>query len=265
MWLSEMEAELRKQAQALNLFDASSWLGRTTALPLMDEGTPELLGRVHKESFIRGALVSHWRAGQDCSQESNRLLLRQIADRDNWYATLSLQPLLPVDPDSPASPKWVWPTKVRAVRVFPSSFQYPLVDWCVGSLCEMLIERRLPLFVLHTETTFQDLYALASRYPKLRIVIESQTRKILYHMRAVLPLMKACPNIHLETSNLCAQGMVEYIVKNLGADRLIFGTFAPANDPIVPLGMLLQADISQADKLAIAGDNMRRLIAKVQR
>ena len=265
MWPSEIEAELRKQAQALDLFDASSWLGRTTAFPLMDEGTPELLARVHKDSSIRGALVSHWRASQDCSQETNRLLLRQIAERDNWYATLSLQPLLPADPDSPSSPQWVWPAKARAVRVFPASFNYPLVDWCVGSLCELLIERRLPLFVLHTETTFQDLYALASCYPKLRIVLESQTRKILYHLRVILPLMKVCPNIHLETSNLCAQGMIEYIVKNLGADQLVFGTFAPANDPLVPLGMLLQADISEADKLAIAGGNMRRLVAEVQR
>ncbi len=265
MWPSEAEAELRRQAQALDLFDASSWLGRTTAFPLMDEGTPELLERVHKESSIRGALVSHWRSGQDCSQESNRLLLRQIAGHDNWYATLSLQPLFPADPGCPVSPEWAWPDEVRGVRVFPASFNYPLVDWCVGSLCDLLIERHLPLFVLHTETTFQDIYALASRYPRLRIVVESQTRKILYHMRVVLPLMRRCSNVYLETSNLCAQGMIEYIVKNLGADRLIFGTFAPANDPIVPLGMLLQAGISQADKLGIGGGNMRRLIAEVRR
>ncbi len=262
---SDQETALRVQAQALELFDASSWLGRTPAFPLMQEGTPGLLERVHARSFIRGALVSHWRSAQDCTQETNQLLLRELDGHPDWYATISLQPLFPADPGSPGDPGWIWPERARAVRVFPASFQYSLVDWCVGSLCELLIERRLPLFVLHTETTSQDLHALARRYPELRIVLESQTKKILYHHRMVLPLLQACPNISLEISNCCGHGMIEYTVNAIGAERLIFGTFAPASDPLVPLGMLLQANLSSDDKRAIASGNMRRMIAEVRR
>lgn len=263
MLLSEVEARFRQQAGALDLFDASAWLGRTPTFPLMPSGTPELIEAVHSRAHINGALVSHWMSSQDCSQESNRLLVREIEGHDNWYATLTLNPLFPQDPQSPGSSHWVWPDQARAARVFPATFQYAMVDWCVGTLCQLLIDRRMPLFVFHTETSFEHLYHIANRYPELRIVLGSQTKKILYHTRMLLPLLEACPNIYLEISNFCSQGLIEYTANTLGPRRLIFGTFAPANDPWAPLGMLLEANISQDAKRAIAGGNIRQIISEV--
>lgn len=262
--ISAVEATLRREAESLDLFDAGAWLGCTPLFPLMETGTPQLLEAVHRHAHIKGALVSHWAGTPDCSQESNQLLLRQIQDHDTWYATLTLNPLFPQDTGSPGSPDWVWPERVRAVRVFPATFGFALRDWCVGALCDLLIERCLPLFVFHTETTFEDIHHIACAYPALRIVLETQPKKVLYHARMLLPLLKACPNVHLDLSNTCSQGLVEYTVNALGADRLIFSTFAPANDPLVPLGLLLQADITQEDKQAIAGGTIRRIISEVR-
>ena len=264
MWLSDIESELRAQAEGLNLFDASAWLGRTEHFPLMSEGTPSLLQSVQERSYIREALVSWWPEGRGASQESNRALLDAVRGHPGWYATLTVQPLFPADPGSPATPEWVWPAAVRAVRVFPATFQFELVEWCVGSLCELLLERRLPFFVLHTETAWRHVHDLAKRYPDLKIVVESQPKKILYHMRMLLPLMQACPNVHVEISNFCSLGLINYTVNTLGPDRLLFGTFAPANDPLVPLGLLLHADISQEARAAIAGGNIRRILSEVE-
>ena len=264
MRLKETAAQMCGEAESLNLFDASCWLGLSSAFPLMEEGTPELLESVHRKSFVKEALVSHWATSNDSCPAGNRTLLAEIRKHDNWYATITLNPLFPQDPGSPSAAGWTWPKKVKAARVFPAAFHYALTDWCAGSLCELLLKRRLPLFVLHTETTFPDLYQIAKRYPKLQIILESQTRKIIYHMRMVLPLMKECPNVHLEISNCSSQGMIEYIVNNIGSRQLIFGTFAPANDPLVPLGLLLGAGISHKDKSAIAGGNIRRIISEVR-
>lgn len=264
MSLSEAEARFRDEARSLDMFDASAWLGSSSAFPLMEEGTPQLVQNVLAGAHINGALVSHWMGSQDCSQESNQVLLREIEGYGNWYATITLNPPFPQDQGSPGLAEWEWPERAKAVRVFPASFRYALVDWCVGTLCELLIDRHLPLFVFHTETSFQELYSLATRYPQLRIVLESQVRKILYHSRMVLALMKACPSVLLEISNYCALGLIEYTVNALGPGRLVFGTFVPANDPLVPLGLLLQADISQDDKRAIAGGTVRQIISEVR-
>jgi len=264
VWPAETEAQLRREAAELDLFDASAWLGRTSAFPLMEEGTAGLIGTIHRRVGINGALVSHWSGAEDYSQGPNRLLLQAVEGHDNWYATLTLQPLFPAESGAPDVGGADWPQKAKAVRVFPASWRYALVDWCVGSLCELLIEKCLPLFVLHTETTFEDVYHLAKRYPALVIVLESQVKKILYHVRMVLPLLKACPNLHLEISNCCNQGLIDYTVHTLGAERLIFASFAPAKDPLVPLGLLLQADITQEARRAIAGGNIRRMISGVR-
>jgi predicted TIM-barrel fold metal-dependent hydrolase len=68
----------------------------------------------------------------------------------------------------------------------------------------------------------------------------------------------------LETSNLVGAGLVEYSVRAFGPERLIFGSFLPVNDPLVGLGMILDAEIPLDQKGLIAGGNLRRLIGEVR-
>ena len=264
MSLSQFKTRIAEDIAALDPFDASGWLGRTGEYPLMEDGSPELLHTIYRNAGINGALVSHWHGREYCPADANKLLLESLNGRDKWFATLTVQPLFPADPGLPGSEGWVWPEQARAARVFPASHKYSLVEWCAGSLCEMLVDLQVPLFVMHTETSFEEVYALARRFPELNIVLESQTKKILYHMRMILPLLKACPNVNLEMSNCCSQGMIEYICENIGPSQLVLGTFSPACDPLVPLGLIAQARISEEAKKMIAGGNIRRIIAEVR-
>ena len=108
------------------------------------------------------------------------------------------------------------------------------------------------------------MHALAGAFPKLKVIVETQTQKILYHTRPLFALMHDRRNVLLEISNLVGPRMIEYCVRQFGAERLIFGTFQPVNDPLVPIGMVIDAEISAADKMLIAGGNLRRLIERGQ-
>jgi len=154
------------------------------------------------------------------------------------------------------------PAPVRAARIFPRTHNFPLAPWCAGSLCEWLISRRMPLFVWHTETDWTSLHAFAKAFPGLTIVVESQVRKILYHTRPLFALMRDCHNVHLEISNFAGQGCMEYAVREFGAERLIFASFLPMNDPLAPIGMVLDARISEKEMALIAGGNLRRLVGE---
>ena len=57
--------------------------------------------------------------------------------------------------------------------------------------------------------------------------------------------------------------MLEYAVRQCGAERFVFGSFQPMSDPLVPVGMILDADISEAEKAMIAGGNLRALVNEV--
>jgi predicted TIM-barrel fold metal-dependent hydrolase len=154
------------------------------------------------------------------------------------------------------------PKEVRAVRIFPKSHNFPLVGWCIGSLCQWLSSRRMPLFIWHTELDWPSLYLIAKGFPDLPLVVETQVQKILYHTRPLFALMRDCRNVSLELSNFAGQGFVEYASRELGAERLIFGSFLPVNDPLVAMGMVIEAEISREEKALIARENLRRLIGE---
>jgi hypothetical protein len=222
------------------------------------------LASVLGKGFITGGLVSHWR-GRTVSAQDGNLALERAAEclPADTYTVWTGLPLYPAEP-GPLPGRGELPASVRAVRLFPRTHNYPLTDWVVGSLCRWLVEHRLPLFLWHVELDWPSLYALAGQYPELNIVIETQTQKILYHNRPLLALMQQRRNVLVETSNLVGPRIIEYCVRECGAERLIFGTFQPMNDPLVPIGMVIDAEISESDAALIAGGNLRRLIDGVK-
>ena len=259
----EMAGRRRELAEKLRFFDAEIWLGQPAGFPLARELPADKLGAALQERAISGGLVSHWRGNTVSAQEGNEAVIRALKQSpENTYVTWTALPLLPGESGAlPGAGRA--PAELRAARIFPRTHNFPLVPWCVGSLCEWLSGRKMPLFVWHTETDWTSLHALAQAFPGLMIVVESQPRKILYHTRPLFALMRDCRNVRLEISNFAGQGFIEYAVREFGAERLIFGSFLPMNDPRVAMGMVLDARVSEVEKSLIAGGNLRRIIAEV--
>ena len=261
--LDAMRSRRKELADRLRFFDANVWLGPAQGFPLAEELTVDRLETELADRLIAGALVSHWRGKTVSAQQGNADVCDALADRgENLFAVWTALPLFPAEATGPLPGVGDLPERVRAVRVFPKSHHFPLDPWCVGSLCEWLVEHRMPLLAWHVELDWPALYRLAQAFPKLSIVVETQTQKILYHTRPLFALMRDCPNVHVELSNFAGAGFVEYAVHEFGVDRLVFGSFLPVSDPFVPMGMVLDADIPEQDKKRIAGDNLRRLIGE---
>ena len=251
-------------ARKLSFFDANLWLGQPEGFPLASRIVLDQLGPMLRKSFISGGLISHWRGKRVSPQDGNKAL-QAVSERlsDNLYFIWTGLPLYPAESGLlPGTDKL--PEKVRGVRLFPASHNFPFADWILGSLCDWLIGHKLPLFVWHTEIDWPSLRALALKFPKLTIVVETQTKKILYHSRPLFAIMRECQNTIVETSNFVGPGFIEYAVREFGSDRLIFGSFQPVSDPLVPIGMILDADIPESDKVLIAGGNLRKLISGVR-
>lgn len=71
---------------------------------------------------------------------------------------------------------------------------------------------------------------------------------------------KQYENIYLETCNSLAwYGLIERLVINVGADRVLFGTDMPFMSPDQQIGRVLFARISDDDKRKILGLNARNL------
>ena len=262
--IAQLEKRYVKLRGELNFFDAGSWLGDPRAFfPLAAEASANELQRIHRAWKIRGSLVSHWDALGVGAETANKRLAKGIAGMKGCFAVATALPMFP-DGNDFLSSKSAFAKKVRAVRIFPETHGFSPESWCIGTLCEKLISRDTPLFIWHTEISWDALGRLAADFPKLVIVLESQYQKILYHTRRLFPLMKACPNVYCEISNLGGLNLLDFGVRQFGPERFIFGTYLPASDPGAPMGMIMDARISMREKKLIAGGNLRRLTSGVK-
>ena len=255
--IREMATERTAALRAMRPFDAGLWLGRPEGFPLARELTAGTLGEAMQACGITGGLVSHWDGKTRSPQHGNARLLAEDLPAGTYRAVTGL-PLFPPE-GGPLPGAGDLPENVRAVRLFPRTHGYPLAGWILRTLIEWMIGRGLPLFAWHTELQWTELYSFAREYPSLSMIVESQPRKIIYHARPLLALLKACPNVSLEISNATGP-LIGMALEQLGPDRLVYGSFLPANDPLVPLGILLDSGLSPADCRRVAGDNLRRLV-----
>jgi hypothetical protein len=262
--IRKMTQERLELAKKLRFYDCNLWLGRPEGFPLAEEILPERVSEVLEKRLVTGGLVSHWRGKTVSAQQGNESVLQDLRGQSkDLFAVWTGLPLFPAElgpvPGSTETPK-----EVRGVRIFPKSHHFPLTEWCIGSLCEWLIARRMPLFIWHTELDWPPMYQIAKTFPKLSIVIETQVQKILYHIRPLFLLMRDCRNVLLEISNFVGPGYIEYAAREFGAERLIFGSFLPVNDPFVAMGMVLDSEVPEEQKTLIAGGNLRRLVSEVR-
>jgi len=257
--ISDIAEKKRALLERITLRDANIWLGEPEHFPLSNELTMESLrSRMHRYN-IGGALISHWNATRYSAQDGNSSLI-DISD-DLPENVFTVWTGLPLQPREPGSLPCVCPPhpKMRAIRLYPKTHSFHFVSWVVGSLCKWCIEHDLPIFIWHLEVDWNNLFSISSMFPELRIVLETQWQKIIYHNRNLFSLLDACPNVCVESSNFAGQDHVRYLVEQFGAERLIFGSFLPVNDPLASIGMILDADVALRDKELMLGGNLKRI------
>ncbi len=254
----------RRELAGLRLFDANLWLGAPAFFPLAEAlAAGEVAGLLGRYG-MSGALVSHWDAVHLSAQDGNQALLAagKALPPDAFTVWTGLPTVLAEQGPLPGfSPPH---DRMRGVRLFPRTHHFTLSPWVVGELCEWCAGHRLPLFLWHVELRWSDLHALASAFPRLDIVVETQWQKILYHLRDLAGLLSSCGNVYVETSNFIGQDHLSQFVRSFGAERLLFGSFLPVNDPYAAIGMILDAQIGEEEKAGIAGGNLRRLLEEVR-
>lgn len=110
---------------------------------------------------------------------------------------------------------------------------------------------------VHNESSPADVHVLASRHPRVRIIMAHLTA---CGYRGVLDV-KDDANVYLDTSGSQPyRGVLEFAVSRLGPHRILFGSDAPIRDLHVQLARIYDSDIDPEHKRLILGENMRALL-----
>lgn len=107
------------------------------------------------------------------------------------------------------------------------------------------------------ESTPAELAELARRFPSQPFICAHAGGEWERGIRAV----RNQPNVLIETSGFDATaGFLEMAVRDVGAERIIFGSHLPSRSLGTELGKVIGAKISEADKRLILGANYRKLL-----
>jgi hypothetical protein len=118
--------------------------------------------------------------------------------------------------------------------------------------------------ILHTGSELQSLPRLvgevAPRYPGANFVMGHSGNTPAERAQAIAAA-QAHPNVYLETcSSFRSPGVIEQLVNEAGASRVLYGSDLPLMDPRSQLGKIITAQISDTAKRQIVGENARRLL-----
>jgi predicted TIM-barrel fold metal-dependent hydrolase len=112
------------------------------------------------------------------------------------------------------------------------------------------------------ESTPMDVVVLAKRFPDVRFICGHSGGDWELGVRTVRPQK----NVLLEFAGSDPHsGSVDYAVRELGADRIVWGGHGPSRSYATEFGKVLDADLSHRDRLKIFGGNFRQLAAPIFR
>jgi len=108
-------------------------------------------------------------------------------------------------------------------------------------------------------STPSELAELAAKYPEQKFICAHAGGEWQRGIRAV----QSSSNILVETSGFDASaGFIEMAVRELGAERIVFGSHLPSRSLGTELSKVIAANITEADKRQILGENFRNLIQR---
>ncbi len=155
-------------------------------------------------------------------------------------------------------------------EIHPTTYQhnYSLMGRNYRPVWEFAEERKLPVLI-HSGPTSEAsrcsptlLAEVARQHPEMNVLIgHSGGYESFAMLDEAIGVVQDTENLYLE---ICAMGrhsrIIEYMVKSVGAEKIIFGTDAPFHDWAPEIANIACAEISDTDKELIFGVNMQRLM-----
>jgi hypothetical protein len=211
-------------------------------------------------SNIDRALVYHTAMRYDHPLVGNELILKEIAGQPRLLATWAVLPSQTGEqPALEILLQEMQRRNIRALRLFPDDHRYFVDEITWGDQLAVYAELRIPLFV---RASLDKVAQLLSSFPDLVVVTASQGSNPLD--RYAWPLIEKYPNLIFETSGYVVDNGIEEFCRRYSAARLVFGSGYPENSSGAAMLALAQAEISVAERQAIASENLSRLLAEAR-
>lgn len=265
-----IKQDFSKEIEELNFLDFSVSFGRPPVPFTGVWADKEMLRAEMKRAGIHQAAPYHVLGKAYDADYGNRLLTEELKDAPELIATWVAVPSEEAMGCPPgAFADHMTENDVKAVRLFPSSVGNPAIAtryafsrWFYGDYLEELERRGIPVALEFSpgrrdEPAWEKLYGVASEFPKLKIVLADGFQRTTW---SLIKLLRACPNLYVQTSGLDVHRQLEYMTEQAGPERFIAGSKFPVSTFGTMVGQVLFSNLPPEHKKLIAGDNARRIM-----
>lgn len=254
--------------ETLQFFDVNSQVGRFN---YRAEGAPYSVAQSLEDMQrlgIGSRLVYHAVAKECIPGAGNDLLLQDIGGSPQLVPCWAVSTWVTGEmPEPPAMVAAMKAQGVRAARFFRQYYHVPAAEWSMGPMWSALEAARIPLiydygrrWATMEELPVDEIHDLCAAHPDLAVILVQHR---LRYNRQSSALLAACPNLRLEVSSYWHYRGVEDVVRRFGADRLVFGTNWPYMDSSFAIAAVTYADVSAAERAAVAAGNLTALLEAV--
>lgn len=244
----------------LTYFDCNCSIGQVPYPYLLDLSDAGGLKAEMDAAGIEEALVYHSVARDTDPAMGNALLGEALAGESRLHPVWVVMPHVAGDLPAPAVLlREMAAHGVKAVRMFPTAANqsFSLAEWNSGALLGALAEARIPLMLDIEIVGWDAIVPILKNHPALPVIVTNVSYR---HNRFTHALFGEYGNLYVETSRYFGAGVFEDVVERFGSRPLLLGSNMPRFTGTAVISMLTYADIPRADKEAIAGGNLRRLL-----
>lgn len=245
----------------LTFFDSNVFLGKHenpyAGSPFTPVAAQSLLGA---QDRLSGMLVFHSSAKLYDAPHGNRRLLEETEGREGLHRMwVALPDVAGNEHDAARFVSEMRHHSVEAVRIFPRTHNFTLMNQSLDPLLSMLNEKAIPLFSDQEEISWEEVHYVVKSFPKLPFVLTNAGYRL---GRYIDPLMRRYQTFHLEISRYQVHRGLEELCRKFGSERLLFGSGLPVFSPEPVMMLVESASISSQDRQNIAGANLRRILRR---
>jgi len=249
----------------LDFFDCNAAYGMETRPP--EYPTVATVAQLRAEMLragVKKAIVSRVEQAQGGMLSANAMLADDLRDLDHLWGTWGIVPKETHEvPDPEQMPEAMKRDRIIGWRLYPEKARFLMRGFALREWCEVAFERKIPIFIDTSHgASLSQVADLLEAFPNLTVVLTFAN--CWPSDRYLRPFVSTFPNVYLDLSYMLTDYGIESFVGEYGAGRLLYGSAFPVSYFGANMLMVRHAKIAAADKVAIAGGNLARIVQEVR-
>lgn len=240
------------------IFDIHAHVHQTSDFQMTHTTPAEVAATMDKLGIDGGCVSSILSIHADCplGNEMVRQAVRDYPEKLFAYLTVS-----PHDHNVDLD-EWFADPKFKGMKVHAAFHRSAINDPRYDFFYEYADAHSLPI-LFHAWEAVDSVHIaqVAKRFPHTKLIIGHGAMRTWEIRREVITAVRTYDNVFADTTvSVAYDGAVEWIVNEIGADRLCYGSDIPFYDCRHVVGKVATAKLSDGDKRKILGENARMIL-----